>query len=43
MTVLSLSFAALPAVPVFILVRVGDIYGVRELPDCEDASDPYRM
>lgn len=43
MSMLSICFPALPAVPVFILVAVGDIYGVRELQDCEDTSDPYQM
>ncbi|XP_034535105.1 adhesion G-protein coupled receptor G5-like [Notolabrus celidotus] len=33
---------ALPAVPVGILIAVGDIYGVREVQSVED-SDPYRM
>lgn len=34
---------ALPAVPVFILVTVGDIYGVREVQPCEEPSNPYLM
>lgn len=38
-----LCFPALPAVPVCILVVVGDIYGMREVEDCEDTSDSYRM
>uniref|UniRef100_H3CXP5 Adhesion G protein-coupled receptor G1 n=1 Tax=Tetraodon nigroviridis TaxID=99883 RepID=H3CXP5_TETNG len=33
----------LPAVPVLVLVAVGDMYGVRDLPGCEDPSDPYQM
>lgn len=36
-------FSGLPAVPVLVLVAVGDIYGVRDLPGCEDPSDPYQM
>nr|XP_046254369.1 adhesion G-protein coupled receptor G1 [Scatophagus argus]XP_046254449.1 adhesion G-protein coupled receptor G1 [Scatophagus argus] len=33
----------LPAVPVFLLVAVGDIYGVRELQPCDDTTNPYLM
>ncbi|KAM8762935.1 adhesion G-protein coupled receptor G1 isoform 1-T2 [Acanthopagrus schlegelii] len=33
----------LPAVPVIVLVAVGDIYGEREVLPCEEPSDPYRM
>nr|XP_040020390.1 adhesion G-protein coupled receptor G1 isoform X1 [Gasterosteus aculeatus aculeatus] len=34
---------ALPALPVFILAAVGDIYGVREVVPSDDVSNPYRM
>ncbi|XP_076592087.1 adhesion G-protein coupled receptor G1 isoform X2 [Chaetodon auriga] len=33
----------LPAVPVIILMAVGDIYGVREVWSCDDKADPYQM
>ncbi|KAM9366662.1 adhesion G-protein coupled receptor G5-like [Symphorus nematophorus] len=33
----------LPAVPVFTLVRVGDIYGVKAVLPCDDTSEPYLM
>lgn len=33
----------LPAVPIIILVAVGDIYGVREVLPCEEPSNPYLM
>lgn len=33
----------LPAVPVAILIGVGDIYGVREVKQDDDPSDPYLM
>lgn len=36
-------FLVLPAVPVVILVAVGDIYGVTEVRPCEDVSSPYLM
>ncbi|XP_028257681.1 adhesion G-protein coupled receptor G1 [Parambassis ranga] len=32
-----------PAVPVVILVSIGDIYGVREVKPFDDPSNPYRM
>ncbi|XP_029701880.1 adhesion G-protein coupled receptor G5-like [Takifugu rubripes] len=32
-----------PAVPVVILVAVGDIYGKRELRHCDGTTDPYSM
>ncbi|KAM7014938.1 adhesion G-protein coupled receptor G1, partial [Tautogolabrus adspersus] len=34
---------ALPLLPVLILFAVGDIYGLREVEQSEDASDPYKM
>uniref|UniRef100_A0A3Q3WY58 Uncharacterized protein n=1 Tax=Mola mola TaxID=94237 RepID=A0A3Q3WY58_MOLML len=34
---------SLPAVPVLILVAVGDIYGMRKVQQCHDRSDPYLM
>ncbi|XP_027137161.1 adhesion G-protein coupled receptor G5-like [Larimichthys crocea] len=33
----------LPAVPVFILLRIGDVYGVREVQACNDLYNPYLM
>lgn len=36
-------FPVLPAVPIIILVAVGDIYGVREVLPCEEPSNPYLM
>ncbi|TKS69701.1 G-protein coupled receptor G6 [Collichthys lucidus] len=33
----------LPAVPVFILLRIGDVYGVREVLPCDDLHNPYLM
>ncbi|GLD55603.1 adhesion G-protein coupled receptor G5-like protein [Lates japonicus] len=34
---------ALPAVPVVILVAVGDIYGVKEVVPSDDVTSPYQM
>ncbi|XP_060898534.1 adhesion G-protein coupled receptor G1 [Labrus mixtus] len=34
---------ALPLLPVTILFAVGDIYGLREVEQSEDESDPYKM
>ncbi|XP_041799382.1 adhesion G-protein coupled receptor G5-like [Chelmon rostratus] len=33
----------LPAVPVIILIAVGDIYGMRAVRSCDDTADPYLM
>ncbi|TKS69699.1 G-protein coupled receptor G6 [Collichthys lucidus] len=33
----------LPAVPVIVLVIIGDIYGVREVQPCDDLHNPYLM
>ncbi len=38
-----ISFAVVPAVPIIILIAVGDIYGVREVLPSDDVSNPYLM
>lgn len=36
-------FPVLPAVPIIILAAVGDMYGVREVLQSDDLSNPYLM